>query len=103
MSNILSNRILSRRTVLRGLGTALALPWLEAMMPTSARAAAVGKPPVRMAFIHVPNGIVTRRLQDGKVLNAAWTPEGRLDWRPGQGGVLLPAWTPEAVGALPRQ
>jgi hypothetical protein len=103
MSNILSNRILSRRTVLRGLGTALALPWLEAMMPRSARASAAGKPPVRMAFIHVPNGIVTRRLQDGKVLNAAWTPEGRLDWRPGQGGVLLPAWTPEAVGALPGQ
>jgi hypothetical protein len=46
---------------------------------------------------------VTRRLLDGKVLNAAWTPEGRLDWRPGQSSVLLPAWTPEEAGTLPRQ
>jgi hypothetical protein len=51
--------LLSRRTVLRGLGTALALPWLEAMGPltswaagpTPARAA-----PNRMAFLYVPNG-----------------------------------------------
>jgi hypothetical protein len=56
-----------------------------------------------MAFIHVPNGIVTRRLQVGNVLNAAWTPEGRLNWQPGRASVLLPAWTPEEVGALPKQ
>jgi hypothetical protein len=81
----------------------VALPWLEAMLPRSARAAETVKPPVRMAIIHVPNGIVTRRLQDGKVLNAVWTAEGRLNWKPGRASVLLPAWTPEEVGALPRQ
>src|SRR5437899_2452849 len=49
---------ISRRTVLRGLGVSLALPWLEAMMPASARAAApFVKSPTRMAFLYVPNGI----------------------------------------------
>lgn len=49
---------LSRRTVLRGLGTALALPWLEAMGPLTALAgAAATRPyPNRMAFLYVPNG-----------------------------------------------
>jgi hypothetical protein len=97
------SKILSRRIVLKGLGAAVGLPWLEAMMPRSAFAAGTGKPPVRMAFIHVPNGIVTRRLQDGNVLNAAWTPEGRLNWQPGRASVLLPAWTPEEVGVLPQK
>lgn len=97
------NKILSRRIVLRGLGAAVALPWLEAMSPVSAWANPGPKPPVRMAFIHVPNGIVTRRLQDGATLNSTWTPDGRLIWQAGRGSVLLPAWTPEEVGALPRQ
>ena len=48
--------MLARRTVLRGFGTALALPWLEAMAPI-ARAAAPGTPPLRMAFFYVPNGV----------------------------------------------
>lgn len=39
---------ISRRTLLRGAGVALALPWLEAMRPL--RAATAVKPPVRMAF-----------------------------------------------------
>lgn len=54
---------ISRRTVLRGLGTAMALPWLEAMTPV-ARAAGQAAPPVRMAFLYVPNGV---HMQD-------WTP-----------------------------
>ena len=47
-----------RRTFLRGLGTAIALPMLDAMLPTRALAglAGAGKPPVRMAFMFVPNG-----------------------------------------------
>ena len=48
---------ISRRTVLRGLGTAMALPWLEASLPRTAFGAAAAKPPVRMAFLGVPNGI----------------------------------------------
>jgi hypothetical protein len=46
---------ISRRTLLRGAGATLALPWLEAMLPKS-RAAAAVKPPVRMAFYLVGGG-----------------------------------------------
>ncbi|MGY8767111.1 MAG: DUF1552 domain-containing protein [Pirellulales bacterium] len=56
------NRGISRRTMLRGLGTTMALPWLESLSHNSLSAApasnSVGdKPPVRMAFLYVPNGI----------------------------------------------
>jgi hypothetical protein len=50
---------ISRRTVLRGLGTALALPWLEAMGPLTSWAAGTSPAkaaPNRMAFLYVPNG-----------------------------------------------
>src|SRR5208282_2649089 len=50
------NRQVSRRTVLRGIGTAIALPWLESIMPRLAQAAA-GGPPRRMAFFSVPDGM----------------------------------------------
>jgi hypothetical protein len=57
---------ISRRTVLRGIGASVALPMLDAMLPSSARAAAAAaKPPTRMAFVFVPNGI---HMQD-------WTPQ----------------------------
>ncbi|MEZ6062724.1 MAG: DUF1552 domain-containing protein [Planctomycetaceae bacterium] len=49
-----------RRSILRGMGAALALPWLECLQPTVARAAsatAAGQPPVRMCFWYVPNGV----------------------------------------------
>ncbi len=50
---------MSRRTLLRGLGVAVSLPWLEAMGPMAAWAddPAPGKAaPNRMAVIYVPNG-----------------------------------------------
>jgi len=59
---------ISRRTVLRGFGTALALPLFEAMRPRVARAVAgeaAGSAPVRMAFLFVPNGMNMR----------LWTPK----------------------------
>ena len=47
-----------RRTFLRGLGTAIALPMLESMAPFKSLASAdVSKPsPKRMAYVYVPNG-----------------------------------------------
>ncbi|VTR96900.1 DUF1552 domain-containing protein [Tuwongella immobilis] len=54
---------ITRRTMLRGLGTALALPMLEAMpmvsaAPITTAAAAAGKKsPLRVAFLYVPNGV----------------------------------------------
>jgi hypothetical protein len=49
----------SRRTVLKGIGAAISLPWLEAMGPLNGWAAdtPVAKAaPNRMAFLYVPNG-----------------------------------------------
>lgn len=51
-------RPISRRAVLRGAGVSLALPWLDAMTKSS--------PPVRMAFLYMPNGVNTK----------LWAPEG---------------------------
>ena len=61
-----SSRI-SRRTLLKGAGVALGLPWLEAMMPSTARAVqATNDNPVRMAMLYMPNGVNT----------AHWYPTG---------------------------
>lgn len=51
---------ISRRTLLRGLGVSLALPVLDSVMPARALAAASASssvPPLRMAFMFVPNGV----------------------------------------------
>ena len=53
---------LSRRTLLRGAGVSLALPWLEVMHAAPEKA----KPPVRMAAMYMPNGVHQQM----------WTPEG---------------------------
>jgi hypothetical protein len=50
---------LSRRTVLRGLGTAISLPLLECMLPKVSLLAATEppqRPPLRTLFFNVPNG-----------------------------------------------
>ena len=53
--------LLSRRTVLKGLGAVMALPWLEAMGLQTGWAAgntpAKNAAPNRMAFLYVPNGV----------------------------------------------
>ena len=46
----------SRRHFLRSTGMMLSLPWMESLMPASERAASV-KPPVRLGFLYVPNGV----------------------------------------------
>jgi len=48
---------LDRRTVLRGLGTALALPLMEAMIP-GARAAEPAARPKRLQVFYTPNGMI---------------------------------------------
>ncbi len=53
---MITRKALARRTFLRGMGTAVALPFLDAMVPALAMGAAA-KAPVRMAFAYVPNGI----------------------------------------------
>ena len=65
----ITGKALARRTFLKGIGTAVALPFLDAMTPAFAARPAAGAP-VRMAFVYVPNGIDMRN----------WNPEyeGRL-------------------------
>ncbi len=58
---------LTRRTVLRGAGTVLALPLLDAMIPArTALAQTAAKPNPHLGFIYFPHGAV----------QAKWTPTG---------------------------
>lgn len=62
---------ISRRTMLRGLGASLALPWLESMAPAIRAAEHLSRPPLRTAFLFMPNGVVPEH----------WTPAGEgEDW-----------------------
>ena len=60
----LTGKHLDRRTLLRGVGAAIALPLLDAMRP--ALAASTGTQALRTAVVYVPNGIVMNQ----------WKPEG---------------------------
>lgn len=57
---IVTKKALGRRTFLRGICTALALPVFDAMTPAFAAPARSGAAPVRMAFLYVPNGIIMK-------------------------------------------
>ncbi len=62
---IVTGKFLPRRTFLKGLGVAVALPMLDAMTPAFASAAAVAKrAPLRLGFTYIPNGVTLE----------AWTP-----------------------------
>ena len=62
--NTVFGKHVPRRTVLRGLGASVALPFLDAMRPAFAAAPEV--PALRLAFTYVPNGVTL----------ADWTPQG---------------------------
>lgn len=58
---MLPTKPVARRTVLRGLGAALALPLLDSMVPTlafSAQAKQQTKSPIRLGYVYTPNGII---------------------------------------------
>jgi Protein of unknown function (DUF1552). len=57
---MITGKTLQRRTFLRGMGTAIALPFLDAMVPALASSQTLGKAPVRMGFVYVPNGMDVR-------------------------------------------
>src|SRR3979411_475500 len=61
-----SRKAISRRTLLRGAGVGLGLPWLEAMIPVASGASSAAKGPTRLAVLYMPNGVNV----------GAWTPEG---------------------------
>jgi Protein of unknown function (DUF1552) len=53
-----NNWLIDRRTCLRGLGVALALPLLETMGWADPVAGAKVKPPVRLGFMYMPHGVI---------------------------------------------
>ena len=54
-----AKKAISRRAVLRGMGTAIALPLLDSMVPAlSALATTAGKPVHRFGVVYVPNGMI---------------------------------------------
>ncbi len=62
----ITRKHLSRRTILKGAGCAIALPFLDAMVPAYtavAKTAAAAKP--RLAFVYFPHGAIMEK----------WTPE----------------------------
>jgi Protein of unknown function (DUF1552) len=63
---VVTRKHLHRRTFLRGMGAAIALPMLDAMTPALRAAGQSAARPVRLAFTYVPNGITM----------IDWTPTG---------------------------
>jgi hypothetical protein len=51
------NNAIPRRTFLKGVGATIALPLLEGMLPLRALASSLESPPLRVAFLFVPNGM----------------------------------------------
>ena len=63
--NFVTRKALSRRSLLRGVGVAIGLPFLDAMQPALA-APRPGKQARRVAVVYVPNGMIMKD----------WSPEG---------------------------
>lgn len=77
MAVFLTQRYLSRRTFLRGSGVALALPFLDAMVPAAtALAETAAVPRTRAGFFYLPHGAIMNNTPFGKEVDA-WTCSGR--------------------------
>lgn len=63
---IISKKVISRRTLLRGAGAAIALPWLDCMVPAFAGVRERARPIRRFGTVYVPNGMAM----------PYWTPPG---------------------------
>jgi hypothetical protein len=54
----ITRKALDRRTVLRGMGAALALPLLDSMVPAGVALAQTAARPIRrLGFVYMPNGV----------------------------------------------
>src|SRR5206468_6252953 len=61
----ITKKVISRRQALRGIGTVVALPFLDAMVPAlSAQAKTAAKPINRLGVMYIPNGMIMNK----------WTP-----------------------------
>jgi hypothetical protein len=78
---IITKKSLPRRTLLRGLGATIALPFLDGMVPALTRCVNAAAPVHRLSIVYVPNGIVM----------SDWTPSAE-----GSGFELTPILRPLA-------
>src|SRR6186713_3104886 len=72
----ITKKHISRRTVLKGAGVTMALPFLEAMVPAAtamAQTAAAGK--IRAGFFYIPHGAIMYNTAHGPAMDR-WTPSG---------------------------
>lgn len=67
MSTFTTRKSLSRRTLLRGVGATLSLPFLDAMVPAAMAAGRTVQPAKRISYIYIPMGCDQSR----------WTPGGK--------------------------
>lgn len=65
--NIISSKAISRRTMIRGMGAAIALPLLDAMVPAGYASVPLAKPAKRISYVFMPMGCDHSR----------WTPKGQ--------------------------
>src|ERR1043165_163217 len=72
----LTKRHLSRRSVLKGAGVTLALPFLDAMVPAAtALAQTAAKPKLRTGFFYIPHGAILGNTSFSPEMDK-WTPAG---------------------------
>jgi hypothetical protein len=72
----LTKKHISRRTVLKGAGVTLALPFLDAMVPAAtALAQTAAAPKIRAGFFYIPHGAIMHNTAHGPAMDK-WTPSG---------------------------
>ncbi len=72
----ITKKHLSRRTVLKGSGVSMALPFLSAMVPAStALAQTAAAPKIRTGFFYLPHGAIMYNTSHGPAMDK-WTPSG---------------------------
>src|SRR5262252_7396924 len=72
----ITKKHLSRRTVLKGAGVAVALPFLEAMVPAAtATAQTAASPKLRAGFFYIPHGAIMYNTAHGPAMDR-WTNSG---------------------------
>src|SRR5438067_1148016 len=65
---IVMKKAMPRRTFLRGIGTTLALPFLDAMVPALSAASTTAVP--RLGFVYVSNGVIQEQWKPAAVGSA---------------------------------
>lgn len=85
MMNFIAKKHIPRRTVLRGLGVTLGLPFLESMVPAQTPLAkTAANPQIRLGLCFIPHGAVM----------ANWTPVGDAVVNPLELSRILQPLTP---------